>query len=98
MSKQISPQDIQAMVEHWLKTPINTYLGSSYGFNKSALLFQPLSTATIDEVIDKLKRDVPILNVLDSGAINIFSIPIPPARMALYLQVGDLKFSLGVSN
>lgn len=93
-TKKITQQDINEMVLHWLHTPVGTYLGSSYGFDKQALLFQPLTTMAADEMIAKLKRDIPILSILAANTINFFSMPIPPDKTSIFLQVGEQKFDI----
>lgn len=90
----ISAEEITEMVKHWLNTPVNSYLGSSYGFDKYAVLFQPLSMAGADEMIAKLKRDVPVLMLLPSSAINLFSIPVAKDKQMIFLSVGDVQFNL----
>lgn len=94
MSERISQADIDEMIRHWLHTPTGDYLGSDYGFDKHALLFQPLTTAKADEMLAKLRRDVPILSMLDQNAVNFYAIPIPPDKLAIFLQVGDSTFEI----
>lgn len=91
---QITQKDINEMILHWLHTPIGTYLGSEYGFDKHSLLYTPLTMSKADEMIAKLKRDIPILSLLDNGAINFFSIPIPPDKTMIFLQVGSSRFEI----
>ena len=81
----ILPEHIIAMLNHWLQTPVNGYFGSSYGADLNSLLLRPLSTATADIFIQKLKRDVPILNDLDLG---ISSSNAGFERKQIYLTIG----------
>lgn len=91
----ISKEDVINMVRHWLHTPIGTYVGSSYGFDKHALLFEPLASMSgVDEVIDKLIADVPILSILPPESINIFSMPVPPDKRIIILQIGEVTFNI----
>lgn len=91
---KITQGDIEEMIQHWLHTPVGSYLGSDYGFDKCALLFQPLSLSGYDEMIAKLKRDVPILSMLDQEAINFYKYSIPPDKEVIFLQVGDSTFNI----
>lgn len=93
MSK-ITEQDILKMVQHWLNTPVNTYLGSDYGFDKHQLLFQPLDMHNADAVIAKLRKDVPVLDVLPTDAVNLFAIPIGPDKLQIFLQIGSLQINI----
>lgn len=93
-NNQITQQDIDEMVKHWLHTPVGSYLGSDYGFDKHALLFKPLSMSGYDEMIEKLRRDVPILSLLDVNAVNFYRMPIPPDKEVIFLQVGDSTFNI----
>ena len=92
--REITQIDVEQMVQHWLNTPINTYLGSDYGFDKHALLFSPLTMEMADEMIAKLKRDVPILSLLPQGAINFYSFQVPPDKTLVFLQIGEVQFNI----
>lgn len=70
----ISPQDIERMVRHWLETPAGAYLGSPYGNPIKRTLQRPMMDTGIDEVIEKLKRDVPILSLLPPGTVNAYEL------------------------
>lgn len=94
METQITQQDIDKMIRHWLATPVGAYLGSDYGFDKHSLLFKPLSMSGYDEMIAKLKRDVPILSLLDESAVNFYSFSVPPDKLVIFLQVGDSTFNI----
>ncbi|MGY6771939.1 hypothetical protein [Gallibacterium sp. ZY190522] len=83
----ITSQEIEKMLRHWLNTPVNTYLGSSYGFDKNTLLFTPLSMNKADEMIAKLKHDIPLFSGVN---VNMFSVPIPPDKLQIFIQVGDV--------
>lgn len=91
---RLSQQDIDQMIQHWLNTPVGTYLGSDYGFDKYALLFNPLSMSGADEMIAKLKRDIPLLALLDADAINFYKFDVPPDKVVIFLQVGDSQFNI----
>ncbi len=83
----ITGNDIQLMVSHWLKTPVNGYLGSGYGQDIKGLLHQPLSDGSPESVLQKLREDVPVLQSLPEGATNLYSIESPPDRIDLVIEV-----------
>lgn len=61
------------MVRHWLNTPAGSYLGSSYGSNLKDMLQRPILESGMDEVVAKIKEDIPILSVLGAGAVNVLA-------------------------
>ncbi len=69
----ITVDDIVASVNHWLATPVNHYVGSSYGSDSKSLLQRAMSdTLAYDEFVAKLIFDVPILGPLQSrGQISL---------------------------
>ena len=79
--------DIQSMVSHWLHTPVNGYLGSSYGQEIKSLLHLPQSDGAPEALLQKLRSDVPVLQVLPNGAINLYSVRTPPDRLDLVIEV-----------
>lgn len=66
----ITAQDLEGQIRHWLSTPVGSYLGSSYGSPLRDKLQRPMSES-MDDVIAKLKHDVPMLTMLGAGAVNI---------------------------
>ena len=69
---EITPQDLERMVRHWLNTPAGAYLGSPYGSNIKNTLQRPMLDTGMDQVIQKLMKDVPLLTMLGPGAVNIY--------------------------
>lgn len=89
----ITGDDIQAMVRHWLNTPLNGYLGSDYGQEAKLLLQQPQESGLADAVLDKLRRDVPAVGVAPGG-VNLYSVPSAPDRMNLLIEVASEMMSV----
>ena len=87
MANIINGIDIQDMVSHWLHTPVNGYLGSSYGQDIKALLHRPQADGAPEALLQKLRVDVPVLQALPSGAINLYSVQTPPDRLDLVIEV-----------
>lgn len=90
MTTSIDGRQIQGMVGHWLTTPEFGYLGSSYGRNVETTLFAPLASGRANAVLDKLRRDVPVLGLLPAGSVNLFA-QTPanaPDRLQLFVAVG----------
>lgn len=83
----ISAKDIQAMVSHWLKTPVNGYLGSDYGQDVKSLLQKPLSDGSGDAFLQKMRADIPLLSVIPSNRINLYLVNRAPDKKELYIDV-----------
>lgn len=89
----IDGKDIEKMIIHWLNTPPNSYLGSSYGFDKWELLFKPQQVGVVDDFLAKLKADLPVVRLF-SDRINVYSLPLGVDNLLLFLQVGDVTIDL----
>jgi hypothetical protein len=83
----INGAEIQKMVGHWLGTPVEGYLGSDYGQDAQALLQMPHSDRAPDDFLDKLRADVPVINMLPPGSANLYSIQTAPDRLDLVIEV-----------
>ncbi len=93
----ITGTDIQQMVDHWLKTPVNGYLGSNYGQDLKALLQQPQLDGAADSVLAKLHTDVPVLQVLPAGSTNIYGVygqNNQSDRMDIVIEVAGKAFEI----
>jgi len=85
----ISSEDIVRMVQHWLSTPPNGYLGSPYGCDPYSLLQKPQSSSLADEFVDKMMTDLPILRQLPRGTVNVFFQNVGKDSKRLLIQVGE---------
>jgi len=93
----ITAQDVQAMVSHWLNTPVHGYLGSDYGNDLTSLLQQAFSGGKADELIAKLRADVPALSVFPDGMVNVYGIQTPPDRLDLVIEVAGMAVPVRLS-
>ena len=92
---EITGNDIQAMIRHWLETPVNGYLGSSYGQDTKSLLQRPQSDGAADDYLDKLLGDVSVLQALPEGSANLYGIQSAPDRLDLVLEVAGARKGQG---
>lgn len=83
-------EDLARMVRHWLSTPPNGYLGSGYGCDPKALLQMPNASGLGDAFIDKMMEDIPLLQQLPRGAVNVAFEQIAIDKKRLLIQVGDI--------
>lgn len=87
----ITAEDLQAMVSHWLGCPPNGYLGSGYGSGIHDLLQTPLAGDAADQLIAKLRRDVPILGQLPEGFVNLYAEQEGVDRVRLVFEVAGVE-------
>lgn len=87
MANPITGNDIQDMVSHWLHVPVNGYLGSSYGQDINSLLHRPQADGAPEALLERLRADVPVLQALPSGAVNLYSVQTLPDRLDLVIEV-----------
>lgn len=67
-----SVQELAQMIEHWIHTPPNGYLGQDYGCNIQEILLRPLSQQNADFILSELKRHIPPLQYLNSSQLSIY--------------------------
>lgn len=93
--KTLNGHDVASMVEHWTETPMNGYLGSPYGQNFKSFLQQPQKVVVANSFIQKLQKDLDILQVLPPDAVNMYSVPKGTDGADVFLTVAGRKFDLG---
>lgn len=62
---------IVSQLAHWLSCPVHGYLGSNYGIDLKQYLHKPMSTFEADQIIAKMRHDIPALSLLPENSINI---------------------------
>lgn len=90
----ITGNDIQSMVSHWLKTPVNGYLGSDYGQDIKSLLHLPQSDGSSEAQLQKLRSDVPALQSIPEGSVNLYSVNSAPDRLDLIIEVAGMAIQV----
>lgn len=92
--KTITGDDIAGMVEHWLSTPVNGYLGSGYGQDLPSLLQRPHSDGAADGFMRKMREDVQILTALPGDAVTLYGQPVGVDRLDIVLEVTGKTYNL----
>jgi hypothetical protein len=92
---KITSTDLQGMVSHWIATPPNGYLGSSYGADLRAMLLTPMKTGLADALLNKLRVDVPLVGALPSSALNMYAVDEGPDKRNIYIEASGLLVALG---
>lgn len=83
------------MVKHWLETPVNGYLGSSYGSIVPDLLQQPQRSGLADAVLNKLRSDVPLVGAMAADQTNLYAVNEGPDKTRIFIEVGGTATDLG---
>jgi hypothetical protein len=92
---KVTGKDIQDMVgEHWLRSPVNGYLGSSYGSDTKALLQRPEADGSADAYLNKLRLDVPVIQALPPGSANLFAVTEYPDKMKIVIEIAGTAFDI----
>lgn len=86
----VTGDDLAEMVKHWLSTPPNGYLGSGYGCDPKSLLQLPNANGLADAFIDKMMEDIPLLQQLPRGSVNVYFEQINKDTKRLLIEVGDI--------
>jgi len=89
----VNGEDLARMVRHWLSTPPNGYLGSSYGCDPKALLQLPNADGMGDAFIDKMLIDIPLLRQLPRGSVNVYFQQRTKDTKRLIIEVGDISIN-----
>lgn len=92
---QINKTDVIEMIQHWLSTPPNGYLGSGYGADLKALLQTPMSSGVADFLLAKMRVDIPLVGALPSSAINVYAIDDGPDKRSIYIDLAGEMILLG---
>lgn len=82
------------MVRHWLRTPVNGYLGHGYGHDIKSLLQLPLSTPMADSILQKLMTDVPILTRMPAGSVNLYTETVGNDQLRLIVSLAGAQVSI----
>ena len=93
---QLSTSLLQDMVQHWLSTPVGTYLGSNYGNSAKSMLQRPQSVMAedADAFIAKLKIDVQVIGQLPADQLGLFMETSAPDVSRIILSIGGTTFEV----
>lgn len=94
---KITASDLQDMIRHWILTPPNGYLGSSYGAPTKDMLQTPMKTGLADAFLGKLRDDVPLAGALPSPALNMYAVDQGPDKRTIYIEASGQMVELGAN-
>jgi hypothetical protein len=83
--------EVADMVAHDVGCPPNGYLGQPYGVSLKPILQTPMVGAGVaNDVIEKIKTDVPLAARLGPGALNLFAYDANMDVKAVVVEVGGV--------
>lgn len=86
----IDRHTVLRMIEHWLNHPPNSYFGWDYGAPISSLFLTTLSAPVANTFIEKMRKDLPVLNMFSNEDIAIYVDNVGFEQKKLYLKIGNL--------
>lgn len=90
--------DIQRMIEHWLHTKPNGYIGVSYGRELQALLFKPMTDDSANTLLEWMKADMPILKQLSDANLSVVSQDLGFDKKQFFIQIGTILIPIETQN
>lgn len=91
----INVDQVKRMIEHWLATPVNGYFYQSYGSTVKEQLLKNQSAFLADQFLEKMKKDIPILQQLPSEQLNLVSQTQGFDGVVVYVQLGYILIEVG---
>ena len=82
--------DIKRMIEHWLATPPNGYVGVTYGRNPKELLNRPMDDDTANTLLQWMREDMSILKSLPEGSLNVVSTEVNFETKQFFIEIGEI--------
>lgn len=84
------------MVRHWLDTPPDGYLGSSYGADVKGLLQRPqVDRVALNDFVNKMRTDLPVLNFLPSDAVRVWVEPTGTDKQEVRIDIAGTLIKSG---
>lgn len=84
------------MVRHWLQTPPDGYLGSPYGADVKALLQRPQGDrVALNDFLNKMRTDLPVLSFLPSDAVRVWVEPTGPDKQEVRIDIAGTLIKSG---
>lgn len=97
MANVLNGAELQGMVRHWLKTPVEGYLGSGYGSSPLELLQKPMTSGVGDAFVQKMEDDILLLASLPKGAVSVYFEDKGNDSKVLHVVAYDSKVSVNSS-
>lgn len=86
---KVTSKFIWQEIEHWINTLTNAYLGSNYGIDLKEYLQKPMGAFDGDEIIAKMRQDIPVLQAIDNNNLHIYFKKVSTDKILFYIQLND---------
>ena len=87
MNPILNVKDVERILNHWLATPPNGYIGVRYGRNFKEILLKPMNEDTADTILQWMREDIPLFKSLSSDQLSIVSQEIDIDKKQYFVQV-----------
>lgn len=94
---KVNSKFIWGQIDHWLGTLTNGYLGSNYGIDLKEYLHKPMGAFSGDEIIAKMRNDIPVLAAISNEDLDIYFQKVPPDKILLYIVLNGAAKEYTVS-
>jgi hypothetical protein len=92
----ITPERVVSMVQHWLGCPPGGYLGSDYGSDVKALLFNPMAAGAADDLVRKCRQDIPLVGQMPEQVVSIEAEARGMDLLGVSINVAGRRIAVGV--
>ena len=94
MLLNLSATEIKRIIEHWVNTPANGYVGVNYGQNLWERLLRPLEDDDADIILQWIKEDIPLFKNLNSDQLSIVMQTVDIDKKYYFIKVGNVAVQL----
>lgn len=94
---KVNSKFIWGQIDHWLGTLTNGYLGSNYGIDLKEYLHKPMGAFSGDEIIAKMRNDIPVLAAISNEDLDIYFQKVPPDKILFYIVLNGAAKEYTVS-
>ena len=90
--------DILRMLEHWLATPPNGYIGVNYARNPRQILQKPITEDSADLLLQWAREDIPVLKNVSDAEFYIGHEIVNFETINYYFVIGTKRLLIQTSN
>lgn len=84
---KVTADFIFGQIDHWLATPVNSYLGSNYGIDLKQYLNKPMAAFDGDAIIAKMRQDIPVLQAVEARSLHIYYKKQGTDKVSFYVEL-----------
>jgi hypothetical protein len=88
---ELSGEEIQAMITHWLLSTAGRRFGTTYGSDLNDAIQTPQYGGALENSLGKLSQDVPIVA---AGTVNAYTAPVGVDGVDVFIEAGSVMVSV----